>query len=259
MAMILLAGCGRKTALVPPQVVVPVAIQDLRFSLDENGATLQWSYPRKLETGEALFEVESFEVWRAVIPVEDYCEGCPVRFDGPEIVDGGPLPDSGKIKIARYVEGSLQSGYRYIYKVRSRAGWWYPSRDSNIVGFVWMSPPEPPADLQINIGDRRLSLGWQKTEKAVDGSIISGEPVYQVYRSRDGKTFKKLGDPVAENSFIDVGVENSKEYYYSIRALRRTGETLQAGAASGMAVGIPRDLTPPSPPHIQAAERFLCT
>ena len=65
--IVLLPGCGRKTALVPPRKLVPVAISDLRYTLDEKGVTLKWSYPAKMENGDDLQTVESFEVLRAPI------------------------------------------------------------------------------------------------------------------------------------------------------------------------------------------------
>jgi hypothetical protein len=238
--MLVMAGCGRKTDLVLPQSLVPVAIKDLRYSLDEKGVTLRWSYPYKMETGDELTEIDSFEVLRAAMPVDDYCEGCPVRFDKPIILEGGVLPESGRKKTARYTEGNLRDGYRYIFKVRSRAKWWYPSRDSNIVLFVWMVPPQTVEGLQVRVGDRVLTLNWEPVNRAADDSVLPEKPLYQIYRSLDDKTYKALGEPVADNSFKDVGVENQKIYYYRVRALRGSGEVLQAGPASSTASGIPK-------------------
>ena len=256
LVMIGLAGCGRKTDLVLPQSLVPVAIKDLRYSLDENGVTLQWFYPRKLETGDELAEIDSFEVFRAAMPAEDYCEECPLRFDGPIMIDGGVLPESGRRKIARYTESGLQVGYHYTYKVRSRAEWWYPSRDSNIVSFVWMVPPQPVEGLQVSAGDRALTLSWQPVNRAVDDTSLPEAPVYQVYRSLDNEQYEALGQPVAETVFKDVRVENNKRYFYRIRTLRKTGDILQAGAASRIISGVPSDMTAPSAVLHLVAVRF---
>jgi hypothetical protein len=248
-----MAGCGRKTDLVLPQSLVPVAIKDLRYFLDEKGVTLRWSYPYKMETGDELTEIDSFEVIRAAIPGDEYCEGCPIRFDKPIIIDGGVLPESGRKKTARYTEGNLRVGYRYIFKVRSRAKWWYPSRDSNNVSFIWMVPPQTVEGLQVVIGDRVLALNWKPANKAVDGSMLAEKPLYQVYRSLDDKTYEAQGEPVTDNSFKDVGVENQKKYFYRVRALRGKDDVMQAGPASPTVSGIPGDLTPPSPPlHLVA-------
>lgn len=140
--MPLLYGCGKKTSLVPPRKLVPVAITDLRYTLDEKGVSLKWSYPTKMENGDKLQAVESFEVFRAAVPEDEFCQGCPIEFEEPVEIDGGRLPPSGELKTASYTEGYLQKGFHYFYKVRSRAGWWYPSADSNTVSFVWRESPE---------------------------------------------------------------------------------------------------------------------
>jgi fibronectin type 3 domain-containing protein len=116
-----------------------------------------------------------------------------------------------------------------------------------------MVPPKQVEGLQIRIGDRTLVLNWQPVNKAVDGSMLSERPVYQVYRSRDDKTYEALGEPVAGNKFNDVGVENNKKYFYRVRALRLAADMQQAGPASTIVSGVPGDLTSPSPPlHLVA-------
>jgi hypothetical protein len=140
-------GCGRKTALIPPQKFVPVAISDLRYALDESGVSLEWTYPEKMENGDELQAVESFEILRAEILKEDYCEGCPVQFNRQVSVDGGPLPETGESRTTAYKDTDLQDGYRYLYKVRSLAGRWYSSGDSNIISFIW--EPSPKANLPV--------------------------------------------------------------------------------------------------------------
>jgi hypothetical protein len=95
-----------------------------------------------MENGAELPAIESFEVLRAEILQEDYCEGCPVQFNKQVSVEGGPLPVTGESKTAVYKETGLQDDYRYLYKVRSRAGLWYSSGDSNIISFIWNPTPK---------------------------------------------------------------------------------------------------------------------
>ena len=147
LALTLMPGCGRKTVLIPPQKLVPVAISDLHYFLDESGVSLEWTYPEKMENGDELQAVESFEILRAEILKEDYCEGCPVQFNRQVSVDGGPLPETGESRTTAYKDTDLQDGYRYLYKVRSLAGRWYASGDSNIISFIW--EPSPKANLPV--------------------------------------------------------------------------------------------------------------
>jgi fibronectin type 3 domain-containing protein len=251
----LLPGCGRKTALVPPQKLVPVAISDLRYTLDETGMTLKWSYPTKMENGEELQVVKSFEVFRAVIPVAEFCEGCPVQYEESVEIDGERMPASGDTGIVAYKEAYLQSGYRYLYKVRSRSGRWHSSHDSNVVSFVWSVPPKAPQGVQLESGDRTITLTWEPVRMNIKETPLAHDPTYQVYRKNDDSYFVALGRPVQEAKFKDLELENNKPYFYQVRAVITSAGSLQAGSASMVVSGVPRDLTPPQQPqHMVAIE-----
>ncbi|MFC1837170.1 fibronectin type III domain-containing protein [Thermodesulfobacteriota bacterium] len=245
----LMPGCGRKTPLVPPQKLVPVAINDLRYSLDENGVSLQWSYPVRMENGDVLTSIESFEVLRAEILHDEYCEGCPVRFDKQVLIEGGPLPATGESRKATYRDAGLRDGYRYLYKVRSRGDWWFPSNDSNIVSFLWSSPPKNPEGLQAATGDKTVMLSWEPVKMNIAGNILQQDPAYQVYRKSGNGGFAAIGKPVQDMKFTDTGLINDVEYTYRVRALVTNGDTLQAGGFSQETSGIPRDFKPPPQPE----------
>ena len=250
-----LAGCGKKTTLTPPQKLVPARINDLRYILDENGVTLKWSYPTKMENGDALQAIESFEVYRAVIPEEEFCQGCPVVYGDRVEIDGGRLPEKGETRTASYTDRSPQNNYRYLYKVLSRAGWWYPSGDSNIVSFVWRVPPKVPQGLQLEPGDKKLTLSWDPVRENTAGSPLEQDPVYQIYRKSNDADFAALGEPVQKAEFVDDGVLNERLYTYKVQALVASGDTLQAGGASQAVSGVPRDLQPPEQPqHLVVVE-----
>jgi len=84
-----LTGCGFKTDPVPPGNVVPKAVDDLRYSLDETGVTLSWTYPDETVQGDDLTEISTFDVYRAVVPLADLCETCPIPFSEPTQIPGG--------------------------------------------------------------------------------------------------------------------------------------------------------------------------
>lgn len=140
--MVLLAAgsaCGRKTMVVPPQILVPEPIKDLRYSLSSNGVVLNWSYPHKLENGENLAAVESFRILRAEKKGDDSCKGCPLYFR-PIIIQGGDLPGDGSKRTAHYAESTLHPGHRYFYKVQASADGHVFGPDSNMVDFLWKGP-----------------------------------------------------------------------------------------------------------------------
>ena len=251
----LLSGCGRKRALVPPQKLVPVRINDLRYVLHEYGVTLKWSYPTKMENGDKLQAIESFEIYRAVIPEEEFCQGCPVQYEEPVEIDGGRLPAAKGTRTAEYTEGFLQNGYRYLYKIRSRAGWWYPSGDSNVVSFVWALPPKAPRDLRVEAGDRSVSISWDPVTENIESKPLEDSVMYQIFRKRGNEDFVALEEPVQEPEFIDAGLINAEHYSYKVHAIVAHGDTLQPGDAGRVVTVVPWDQTPPpQPQHLVAAD-----
>lgn len=248
LAAALIAGCGRKAALIPPQQLVPVAISDLRYELAGDRVRLVWTSPVKMESGEALDGIEAFEILRAEIPAEDYCEGCPVRFDRLVKLDGMTLPADLEPRTVSYEETDLRAGYRYIYMVRSRAGWWYPSKDSNIVSFAWRLPPMAPGNLRLTAGDRQLSLSWEPVAFDTDGKPLGAVPMYQVYRKSGDAGYAPLGEPLQEVEFVDTGLKNSITYMYRVQTVVEHADSQQRSEFSREAEGLPRDVQPPDRP-----------
>lgn len=247
LAVAVIAGCGRKTMPLPPQSVVPVPVSDLSYALDENGLSLSWSMPVKLVNGDDLDRIEAFQVFRAMVPLADYCPGCPLPFELFATVAGGETAGDKAGFAARYHERDLRPGFRYFYKVRPSAGRWFVGRDSELISFAWDSLPPTPADLQVAAGDRKLMLSWPQPAALADGRPLSGI-LYQVYRSEDGVGFAALVEPLPGTGYADETVVNGRRYYYKVRAVRRFEETLLTGAAGPAASGVPKDLTPPAPP-----------
>jgi uncharacterized protein len=243
--VLLAAACGRKTLPVPPETVRPAPIADLRSQLDEKGVTLLWTAPARTAGGRKLPAIEGFEIFRAVVPEEEYCPGCPLPF-GPPIKYEDDPPQPGET--VRYREPVLRPDHRYVYKVRTRYSWFLTSPDSNLVSFSWAVLPAAPQELAIASGDRELALSWQRPRELVDGTSFTGPLQYQVERSQDGEEFAPLGRPLTEE-LVDRAVRNGVTYHYRVRALRQVQETHVAGLASETATATPRDLTPPAPPR----------
>lgn len=249
-----LYGCGVKTRPLPPQQVMPKPISDLRYELSEKGVTLSWSYPNETVNGSDLEEIASFDLYRAVVPIEKYCKNCPIPFGEPVEVPGGVLPDSGK-KTARYESSLLRPGHIFFFKVRSRTGGWSQSRDSNIISFTWHTPPQAPKGLVSQPGDSEIRLSWQPVTQLIDGTTLAVPVEYQVFRSRGGGAFAPLGSPVAATGFVDTRVANGKKYFYKVQAVSIHEKSRVAGGKTEAVAAVPVDRTPPAPPRGVTAVR----
>jgi len=256
-ALVLLAalgGCGYKTLPVAPQTVVPVPITDLRYELSEKGVTLYWSYPIETISGEGITEIDSFNLSRAVVPTESYCDTCPIPFGKPIVLPGGSLPGEGR-KTAIYEATLLRPGNLYFFKVRSKTGWLAESADSNLVSFIWQIPSSAPIDLAAEVKDSAVSLSWQPVTTHIDGTTVT-EPVrYQVSRSLGGAPFGNIGEPVADTSYVDREVVNGRKYFYRVQAISVYDKGMVGGGLSESVAATPLDQTAPAPPSDVKAVR----
>ncbi len=245
----LLAGCGRKTLPVPPQGLVAVPVADLASTLDESGVELGWSAPQVTTQGEPLTLVAGYEVLRAEVEADNYCAECPAIFSPREKMDGGPVAVDGLAVRLHFRDTKLAPHKYYIYKVRSRSGWFTTSGDSNWAVLRWETPVAPPAQLRLTPSDGTLTLEWQPPVTLADAKPVTEPLIFLVERSDDGHAFQPVGKPLATTVFQDTGLSNGRPYWYRVRARQATGDPTGFGAPSVAALGTPADLEPLSVPY----------
>ncbi|PIE63703.1 MAG: hypothetical protein CSA26_11635 [Desulfobacterales bacterium] len=247
-ALVCTASCGYKTPPVSPDTVVPMAIEDLRYTLEDGGIQLNWSYPVETVKGSVIEDISRFDLYKAEIAMDEYCPTCPIPFGAPIELAGGPCLDGEQRRKASYDFGDVRSGYKYFFKVRSRKGWIADSEDSNIVSFVYYRPASSPEGLSGVAGDGEIKLSWQPVTTLSDGSRVVGKVSYQVLRSVGGKDFLPLGEAVDGVSFTDTSVRNGQKYFYTVKSLMEyQGEIVEGSVSEDISV-TPVDLTPPVPP-----------
>ncbi len=247
--VLLLSACGRKTLPIPPSDAIPGKTENLRYQQDENQIVLTWNFPKYTAVGKELAHIQSFIVSRAVIPEKDYCPGCPVPFSSEIELDAETAIIDGKKRIAQYTETVLRPDHRYLYKVRTKAGWRLISEDSNTVSFSWGSPAEAPVGLIAEKGDAAIDLSWQPSQQLINKTTIVDPLLYQVYRGTSPDSLSKYGNPTASNKLKVSGLQNGKKYYFKVRALLVKGDTRIVGLPSRIAIATPVDLTPPARPR----------
>ncbi|MDH3359364.1 MAG: fibronectin type III domain-containing protein [Desulfobulbaceae bacterium] len=225
------AGCGRKTPPVPPTTILPTEITDLHHQLDEKGVTLTWTAPTKTVKGDKLDQIDGFELLRAVVSDDDYCEGCPINFGHP-IKINKTMPGHK----VHYQETVLRPGYHYIYQVRTKLGWHHASKGSNIITFAWNTLLSPVKNLTAVAGDHKINLSWQAPASLIDGTRIDIPVTYQIYRSVAGAEFTPLGPALPETTYTDVSVQNNTRYTYKIQPLSKKSVGMMSKPAQAMPV-----------------------
>ena len=243
LAMTLALGCGKKANPVPWSSVVPKRIVDLRGVSREGNLLLEWTAPKENTDKSVLLNLAEFKVLRSEGNlVGDECRGC---GQSPKVVH--EMKVEGKEEEARGKKMSvlfedLEPRKVYVYTVVSVNRRGHPGSVSNPVQVYWDFPPQQPTAVRAEPGDKKTDLSWDPVEGA------SG---YNVYRREEGGAYPLTSlnrDPLRATQYRDLGVENEKKYYYSVRALRRVVKTdVEGKGALDLAV-IPTDLIPPSAP-----------
>jgi hypothetical protein len=242
-----LTGCGFKDKPIPPQQIVPRPVNDLQYQLGENGVTLFWSYPKETITGRDLTNITSFSLYRAVVPVDSYCDTCPIPFATPIVLPGGAVPERGG-KTATYQITVLRPGNLYFFKVRSKSGWWSESADSNIISFLWDTPPMAAENLLATAGDGEISLRWNPVTHYEDATPATIPVRYQLYRGVNGGPLTKLGEPMEATGFTDRQVVNGRTYAYQVQSVGVYEQGAVGGGMTASVLASPVDLTPPPIP-----------
>lgn len=253
---LVLGGCGLKTMPVPPQEIVPVAITDLRYELDEKGVTLNWTYPAKTVRGDEVSDITTFDLYRAVVPADSYCDTCPIPFAEPIQIPGGVVSE-GKPKIATYTSTLLRPGHIFFFMVRSRSGWWAESGDSNVVSFLWDIPPAAPGQLAVQTTAGGISLSWLPVTAHPDGSIIREPVKYQVYRSQAGGPFAPLAGLQDKAAYTDTQVEAGRSYQYKVQAVTIYAKGQVGGGVTEPVTAVPVDRAASRPPDGVTAIRTV--
>ncbi len=141
---ILALGCGVKSALTPPDVLVAKAIKDLQGTIKEETFELTWSVPKENVKGPGPVDLVQFQVLRR--EETGGCPECPGEFKKRAELDlKNPKGYVLEKNTAIWVDKDLKEGVIYMYKVIGVNHWGYPSDPSNEVMIKWAPAPPPPA------------------------------------------------------------------------------------------------------------------
>lgn len=126
-ALFLFQACGKKGNPVPPRLVPPQAVTDLRVFPEKGFIRLSWTLP------DGRTDIARIKILRSDLEIAgDDCPGCPRLYATVEELsprDSRIAPEGERG--LRYLDEGLKPGRLYTYKVVLCDAFGYCSRDSN--------------------------------------------------------------------------------------------------------------------------------
>lgn len=159
----------------------------------------------------------------------------------------------------RWVDKNVKEGESYAYRVYVAQKTSDYSFDTAYVAVDIQTAEKIPAPMELTFesGDGNITLKWK------DNPVIKFSGYY-VYRSEDGKEYKKLNElPLviatpkeatedAQPSFIDTMTVNYKNYSYKVYGVTPFSELSQPAEI----IAYSKDLTAPFPPILEKPKQF---
>ena len=258
LALVALAGCGRKGPPVAPEVRLPLPPSEVRATVGPGEITLTWKNPTRRADNRRLRDLAAVRIYRvgdsgvgeprpAILEgdkVIGYTELIEVRIERPEpaVIEGGR---------GRLVDrAGLKDGQRYTYVLTASDFLGRTSAPSQRVSILFITAPKPPVNLTGIAGERQVELTWEPSPSLSDGSPLAGAITYQVLRASSPTAVPTPVTlaPIGNRQYTDRDLENEQTYFYSVQAVRADVGSVAVGEPSSPIALTPRKMTPPAPP-----------
>lgn len=259
MAVLALAGCGKKGPIVAPERRLPLPPAEMRASIEDRAIVVQWANPRNRVDNTRLRDLALLRLFKREEAPD--AEPKPAMLSGDRVV--------GYVEVARIAldatppvgvqmgggavtvtdEKGLSFGRKYVYVATAEDATGRSSAPSPPVAVTFIAAPVPPPGLSAQAGDRGARLRWNAPTTFIDGTPATGELRYLVLRGAgEGALAPITAAPIAATSYTDAGLENETAYRYAVKGVRVDTAGNAVGPASAAVVVTPVDTTPPSAP-----------
>jgi len=257
LAALALTACGKKSPPVAPEQRAPQPVADLTAVVDESAIVLTWTPPNRRVDNTRQRDLTVMRVFR----VEDsgagepksamlsdgriagYDELAAIRSAEPE-----PAVRSGP-RLAYADRKGLAYGRRYTYVVVTGDSQGRIGPPSHRVSVSYAAAPAAPENVAAQPGERSVRVTWSPATRLLDGSAVADPITYEVLRAPSADAdLAPVSPQISDTALTDSNLENDRDYFYAVRAVRTAGGTTLYGRPSARVVATPRDVTPPSPP-----------
>ncbi len=234
------AACGKKGALLYPDMLVPAAPTAVTAQQSGSVVKLQFTVPDKDRTGKALQGLAGVKISRLVAEADqkEVCKSCMTDYQLLRTLYLDPLQaDTQRFgNQLIHFDSDVSAGKSYSYSIVPFAASGVDGAAST-VSTVRVVSPFPAPDLKIESFPTEVKL------QVIFQPLISGRLLgFNLYRSSDtaARSFQPLNkEMVKGNEYIDAALERKVKYHYRARALLTTAlgdtaESLESNDVEGM-------------------------
>jgi predicted small lipoprotein YifL len=219
-AFFLLAGCGKKGALIPPEALVPAAVNDLKARQQGDEIVITWTQPQKEKSGRPLKDLSSMEITRMVVTGGSAdCSACPESWEKvAELYPDypGKALKTGGLYILRDGAGEVGRKAEYRLVSRSKSGGVSQSATTRLMT-TEAAGDAPQLTAEVLPSAVRLF---------VKSATPAGFNIYRRESKNQPATLPLNDEPVKGLFWEDSGVTFGKSYLYRATVLELKGGEL---------------------------------
>lgn len=242
--ILLVSGCGKKGALIYPDLLVPAAPTHLSVGQFGPGMKIAFKLPDKDKAGQSLSDLAGVKVFRReMFAAQDTgCSSCANDFKLFKAMYVDHIDASVRLygRLFVLLDSDVKPDMEYAYKVLvfTRGN---VDGESSIPVSVSMVQIPPPPVLQAVSAPTEVKL-----EFAGLSPLEGGLAGYNLYRWVKGESLPLIAlnkEPLVINSFTDTGLERGVLYIYAVRMVVRLpkGEMVESMLSNEVEAGLRDD------------------
>lgn len=253
-ALILFSNCGKRKPPLPPIERIPqrVAIDGTQIG---DRIRIVWQMPARNASDGSLLNIDRADIYRLAEPLDAPLSLTEEEFASRStLIASVPIEDSDfGLKEKTYTDTLKFAGQaarlRYAIRFVNSSG-----QKAAFSNFLLIEPSSRialnPTDLTAKISQEQITLSWKAPESNVDGSKPANILGYNIFRSSDEQSTKRLNDtPVQETEFAYEFFNFGTNYKYFVRtvSLGSNGEEVESISSETLEI-TPKDAFAPNPP-----------
>lgn len=219
-AVLLVSACGKKGALIYPDMLVPEAPASVLALQIGSVVKLQFALPDKDRAGRPLQGVAGVKISKLVndSAQKDVCRSCTADYHLFRTLYVDLLPADTKRYGSRLVllDNDVSVGNRYSYSIIPFTADGV-NGSASAVAEVSVGAPFSAPTVQIESFPTEIRLRMT-AQPPLDGQFIG----YNVYRFsvKNSRSYQPINsEPLKKNEYVDAQLERGVTYHYTVRTL----------------------------------------